>query len=63
LITTGLTGAPAGQSRQGDGRVERFALCTALSQWYRGGVPATAEQVATLYIEVALDLVGCTTRR
>ncbi len=32
-------------------------MCTALSQWYRDGGPATAEQVASLYVELALDLV------
>jgi len=32
-------------------------MCTALPQWYRTSGPASAEQVASSYVEFALDLV------
>ncbi|GAB3067691.1 hypothetical protein [Nocardioides zeae] len=34
-------------------------MCTALAQWYRPTGPATPEQVAAGYVELALDAVRC----
>jgi AcrR family transcriptional regulator/lambda repressor-like predicted transcriptional regulator len=34
-------------------------MCTALANWYRPGGPATPEQIAAQYVELALDLVRC----
>ncbi|GAA1561182.1 hypothetical protein GCM10009789_13030 [Kribbella sancticallisti] len=33
-------------------------MCTALSQWFQTGGPASAEEVARLYVDLALNLVG-----
>jgi AcrR family transcriptional regulator/DNA-binding XRE family transcriptional regulator len=33
-------------------------MCTALSQWFQAGGPSSPEEVAHLYVDLALDLVG-----
>ncbi|MFG1817669.1 TetR family transcriptional regulator [Kribbella sp. NPDC049174] len=33
-------------------------MCTAMSQWFQAGGPASAEDVAQLYVDLALELVG-----
>ena len=38
-------------------------MCTALAQWFRDTGPASAEQVAAQYVDLALDLVQCTAER
>jgi AcrR family transcriptional regulator/DNA-binding XRE family transcriptional regulator len=51
-----------GVSRPHEASRAVVTMCTALPQWFDGRGPATAEEIASQYVEFALDLMRCDAR-